>query len=139
MSVGQVVAGCQDEGAHGGRAGPVIADIAFVEQRMEATGDHSFQQRIFVSVVIIKGGAIDGGGFGNVLHGDFVEALALHEGTQGPLKELPCAPHSWIAYFAVGDGHGSLYIRGYQREKESENNARRLLYTTQVVYTAYVA
>jgi hypothetical protein len=98
---------------------------------MEATGDHGFEQRIFVSVVIVESGAIDSGGLGDVLHGDLVEALALHEGTQGTLKELSGSPHSWIAYFAVGDWHGSLYIRGYQREKESEKQR-----TSSTIYDA---
>jgi hypothetical protein len=68
---------------------------------MEAASDHGFEQRIFVSVVIVKSGAIDGGEFRDVLHCDLIETLCLHEGTQGSLKELSRSPHSWIAYFAV--------------------------------------
>ena len=85
---------------------------------MEAAGDHGFEQRIFVGVVVVESGAIDSGGFGDVLHGDLVKALALHEGTQGALKELPRAPDSWIAYFTVGDGHG---VSCLEPSKEKKN------------------
>jgi hypothetical protein len=83
--------------------------------------------------VIVESGAIDSGGLGNVLHGDLVEALVLHEGTQGALKELPRSSYSWIAYFAVGNGHGSPLLEDSKEKKNPKNNVRRLQYTTLVV------
>ena len=129
MSLGQVVAGCQDDCAYRRRAAPVIPDIPFVEQHVEATGNHGFQQRIFVGVVIVESGAIDSGGLGDVLHSDLVEALILHEVTQSTLKELPRSSDSWISYFAVGDGHGSLSLEDSKENKEKKNPK-----TTHVVY-----
>jgi hypothetical protein len=53
----------------------------------------------------------------------------LHEVTQGALKELARSSHSWIPYFAVGDGHGSSTLEGSKEKKR-----KRIRKTTYVVY-----
>jgi hypothetical protein len=51
--------------------------------------------------VVVEGGAVDGGGFGDVLDGDLVEGFCLHEARESLLEELAGAPDAWITYFAV--------------------------------------
>lgn len=109
MGLGEVVAGCEDDGAGRGGTGSVVTDTALMQELVETAGDHGVEQGEFVGVVVVEGGAIDGGKVGDVLYGDFVEALILHEGLQGALKKLPGATDAWIANFTVGDRHGSSY------------------------------
>jgi hypothetical protein len=128
MRLGKIVTGRPNDGAHSGRAGAVIADIALVEQLMESAGNHSLEKRIFVRVVVIKRGAIDSCSFGDILDGDFIEIIALHEFTQRTLKKLARSPHSWIAHFAVGNRHGSLLsLEGNKEKKNPKNDTRRLI------------
>jgi hypothetical protein len=101
MGLGEVVAGGEDDCTGGGRAGAVELDVAVVEEFVEIACDGGFEEGVLVGVVVVEGGSIDGGGFGDVLDGDIVEALCLHEGSEGLLQELAGAPDPWIAYFTV--------------------------------------
>ena len=112
----EVIAGSFDDGAGGAGAGAVELNFAGVKEPMEAAGDHGVQQGELVGVVVVEGGAVDGGPFGDVLDGDFFETLRLHEGAQGSLEKLPGAADAWIANFAVGDGHRSIHYQSTKRK-----------------------
>jgi len=109
VGLGEVVADGEDDGAGRGGAGSVVADAALMEQDVKAACDHGVEKGEFVGVMVVEGGAIDGGQVRDVLYGDLVEALTLHEGLQGTLKKLPGAPDAGIAYFTVGNRHDSSY------------------------------
>jgi hypothetical protein len=51
--------------------------------------------------VVVEGGAVDGGGVGDVLNGDLVQVFCLHEVAEGSLKELAGTADSGVSYFAV--------------------------------------
>ena len=109
MGLGEVVAGGEDDGAGRGGTGSVVTDAALMKQHVETAGDHGVQKGEFVGVMVVERGAIDGGHVRDVLYGDLLEALSLHEVPQGTLKKLPGAPDAWIANFTVGGRHDSSY------------------------------
>ncbi len=101
VDLGEVVAGREDDGAGCRGAGAVEEHVALVEEHVEAAGDHGFEESELVGVVVVEGGAVDGGGVGDVLDGDLVDVLCLHEVTQRSLEELAGAADAWVANFAV--------------------------------------
>ena len=98
---GEVVAGGEDHCACSRRAGAVERDVALVEELVEAAGDGGVEESVFVGVVVVEGGAVDGGCFGDVLDGNFVEGLCLHKAGESFLEELASAPDARIAYCTV--------------------------------------
>jgi len=109
VCLGEVVTGGEDDGAGSGRAGAVEGNVALMQELVEASANHGGEEAELVGVVVVEGGAIEGGGFGDVLDGDLFEAFRLHEVAQGSLQELAGAADAGIADFTVGDGHGSPY------------------------------
>ena len=101
VGLGEVVAGGEDHCAGSRRAGAVERDVALVEKLVEAAGDGGVEERVLVGVVVVEGGAVDGGGFGDVVDGDLVESLCLHEAGESFVEELASAADPRIAYFTV--------------------------------------
>ncbi len=101
VGLGEVVAGGENDCAGGGGAGAVELDVALVEKTVEAASDDSFEERVLVGVVVVKGCAVDGGGFRDIVDGYLVEGLCLHQVEESFLEELAGAPDARIAYFAV--------------------------------------
>ena len=101
VDLGEVVAGREDDGAGCRGAGAVEEHVALVEELVETASDHGFVEGELVVVVVVEGGAVDGGGVGDVLDGDLIEGLCFHEVAEGSLEELAGAADSWVSYFAV--------------------------------------
>jgi len=75
VDLGDVVAGGEDNSAGGGGAGAIEGYIALVKKNVEAAGDHGFEEGVFVGVMVVEGGAIDGGRVGDVLYGNLFDVL----------------------------------------------------------------
>ncbi len=101
VDLGEVVAGREDDGTGRGGTGSVEEDVALVEELVESASDHGFVEGELVVVVVVEGGAVDGGGVSDVLDGDLVQGLCFHEVAEGSLEELAGAADSWVFYFAV--------------------------------------
>ena len=119
MGLGEVVAGSQNDGAGSGGTGAIEADVALVQERVESARDCSFEKGELVGVVVVEGGAVDGGSVGDVVDGDLVEALCLHKGEEGSVKELPGSSDARVADFTIGDRHRLAPLEATKEEKES--------------------
>jgi hypothetical protein len=129
----EVIAGGFDDGACGSGARAVKLNFAGVEKLMKAAGDEGVEQSELVGVVIVEGGAIDSGFFGDVLDGDFFKTFGLHKSAQSPLQELTCAADARVANFAVGDWHVSSQIQSSKEIVHRFDNECRLSCTATVV------
>ncbi len=94
--LGKVVADAEDDAADGGDAGAVEVDAAAVEKLVEAVGDEALEEGELVGVVGVEGGAVDGGGVGDVLDGDFFELFCFEEFIEGLLEEFAGAADAWV-------------------------------------------
>lgn len=99
LSGGDEVADADDEGFEGCGAGAVEGDSAFGQQFVEAGADGALKEREFVGVVVVEGGAVYGGFFGYVLHGNGVELLLFHEFDESLLEKLAGSQDAGIHRF----------------------------------------
>jgi hypothetical protein len=83
--------------------------------------------------VVVERGAIDVGQSRDVVNGDLLEALLLHQVAQGSLEGLSGPSDSWVAYFAVRDRHRSCpglvtfsSLEATREKKNRGNNECRL-------------
>jgi len=72
----------------GAGAGAVEDDVAGGEEGVELAGDDALEEGELVGVVSVEGGAVDGGGFGDVLHGNLFEFLGSEEVNEALLEKL---------------------------------------------------
>src|ERR1700761_7330384 len=101
MNLLPVITGGMNHRTQGGGATGVVANSTLVQELMKAACYQGFKKGKLVRVVVIEGRPVHGRSFRDVLHGNLVEALCLHEGSQGPLEELSSAAHPRIANFTV--------------------------------------
>src|SRR5580698_2770371 len=101
VDLGEVVASREDDGTGRGGTGAVEEHVALVEELVEAASDHGFVEGELVVVVVVEGGAVDGGSVGDVLDGDLVQGFCFHEVAEGSLEELAGAADSGVFYFTV--------------------------------------
>ncbi len=92
----EVVADAEDDAADGGDAGAVEVDAALVEELVEALGDEALEEGELVGVVGVEGGAVDGGGVGDVLHGDLLKLVCFEEFIEGLLEEFAGAADAGV-------------------------------------------
>ncbi len=93
---GDEVADAEDDGLEGRGATGAEGDAAPGQQFVETTSDGTLEQGEFIGVVIVEGGAVNGGGLGDVLHRDGVELLYLHQLDEGLLEELAGAQDAGV-------------------------------------------
>lgn len=94
--VAKKVADGEDELADGGGTGAGNALHAAEEGGAEFLADHVLKEGKFVGEVVVEGGAVNGGAFGDVLHGDGLEALLGEEGLEGLVQHLTRAADAGI-------------------------------------------
>ena len=103
--MGEEVADAEDYAGEGAGAGAVEDDAAFVEEGVEAAGDHAFEESELVGVVGVEGGAVDAGGVGDLLDGQLVEVAGAEKGGESLLEELAGAADARVLGFQ-GQGSG---------------------------------
>ena len=74
-----------------------------MEEFVESAGSERVEQGELVGVVVVEGGAVDGGGFCDLLDGDFFKFPGPQERLQSLLEKLTGAADARVADFAVGD------------------------------------
>jgi hypothetical protein len=97
--LGEEVADAEDDAGEGVGAGSVEDDAALVEEGVEAAGYHAFEEREFVGVVGVEGGAVEAGGVGDLLDGELVEVAGVEEVGEGLLEELAGAADARVLGF----------------------------------------
>ena len=71
----------------------VERDRPLFQKISEAGGRGGFKERVFVRVMRVKRGSVDGGRVGNISHGDFRERLLREELHERIVQELPGSAH----------------------------------------------
>src|SRR6202021_2766333 len=67
VALADVITRGTNDGARGGSAGPIIADLSVLEQPVEAPGNHGVEERILVRVMVVESRTVHRGGFRTVL------------------------------------------------------------------------
>lgn len=62
----------------------------------ESLFDDFIQQRIFILVMSVKCGAVNGSSLCDIFDGDCIEASQPQQLTEGFSDQLPCAHNPWI-------------------------------------------
>jgi hypothetical protein len=125
--LGEEVADAEDDAVDGGDAGSVEVDAALIEELVEAGGDEALEEGELVGVVGVEGGAVDGGGVGDVLDGDLFELFCFEELIEGLLEELAGAADARVEGLTGGGLAGGFGGSG-QRVSDCISHGRVLDY-----------
>ena len=101
----QVIAQAADDGFQCRFACPVKTDLTGREKFLKTFADHALQQGEFVWIMIVKGRAVDGGGFGDILHRDFFKLFGFKQMGQRLMQQVASAADARIKNHGTAFAH----------------------------------
>jgi hypothetical protein len=105
--LGQEIAGREDQLPQSRCAGPFAPRHASSDECLDSFAHHGFQQGEFIGEMIVKGGPVKRGAFGDVLHRDKVESLFRQKVLQSLKKHLSRTADARIDLRWRLDGHAT--------------------------------